>query len=62
MSGFLVPERDVSALRKKLEYLIMHQQEWKKMGKAGRKKVLQEFEIEKINDRLIKIFEMLLRT
>ncbi len=62
VSGFLVPERDVSTLCKKLEYLITHQQEWKRMGKAGRKKVLQEFEIERINDRLIKIFEMLLRT
>lgn len=61
VSGFLVPERDVSILRKKLEYLITHQQEWKRMGKAGRKKVLQEFEIEKTNDRLIKIFEMLLK-
>ena len=59
-SGFLVPERDVDALAEKLEYLILHPEVWPKMGRAGRKYVEEHYDIKKLNQRLVKIYEDLL--
>lgn len=59
--GFLVPERDVDALTKKLEYLIEHPELWPKMGHAGRRYVEENYDIEKLNDRLVTIYEMLIK-
>ena len=55
VSGLLVPERNSEALVKKISYLIDHPEEWEKMGKAGRQKVTENFDMEKLNDRLEKI-------
>ena len=59
-SGFLVPERDVDALAQKLNYLIEHPELWSEMGKAGRAFVEENFNIDKLNDRLVEIFQSLL--
>ncbi len=59
-SGFLVPENDINILAEKLEYLVNHPEVWGPMGLAGRKKVEDEFDLEKINDRLVEIFRNLL--
>jgi colanic acid/amylovoran biosynthesis glycosyltransferase len=59
-SGFLVPERDVDALAEKLEYLILHPEVWPKMGRAGCKYVEEHYDINKLNQRLVKIYEELL--
>ncbi len=59
VSGFLVPERDVEALMEKIEYSIEHPQEWLSMGKAGRARVEAKYDIEKLNDELVKIYEQL---
>ena len=59
-SGFLVPERDVDALAEKLEYLILHPEVWPKMGRAGRKYVEEHYDIKKLNQQLVKIYEELL--
>jgi len=59
-SGFLVPERDIDALTEKLEYLIEHPELWKKMGLAGRKHVEEKYNINKLNDRLEKIYKELI--
>ena len=56
ISGFLVPERDVDALTQKLSYLIEHP-EWEKMGKAGRAYVEAHYEINKLNDELVEIYQ-----
>lgn len=58
-SGFLVPEKDVDALTEKLEYLIEHSEIWPEMGKAGRKFVEENFDIRKLNKRLVEIYEEL---
>lgn len=60
VSGFLVPERDVDALEEKLIYLIEHPEKWAAMGRAGRDLVERHFDINKLNDQLIKIFQKLL--
>lgn len=61
VSGLLVPEGDVDQLVAKLAYLIKNRNQWKKMGKAGRKKVEQEYELEAVVDKLEKLFYRLLK-
>jgi len=60
-SGFLVPEKNVEALAERLEYLIENPQIWPEMGKAGRKFVEENFDIRKLNRRLVKVYEGLQR-
>lgn len=60
VSGFLVPERDVSALVEKLGYLIEHPELWLGMGQAGRAYVEEYYNIDKLNDRLVKTYQNLL--
>ena len=55
-SGFLVPERDVDSLAEKIKYLIEHPETWPEMGSTGRKFVEKNYDIEKLNDRLEKIY------
>lgn len=57
VSGFLVPERDVRALTSRLAYLIEHPEQWESMGKAGRKKIENDFDNEKINDSLVALYQ-----
>jgi len=59
-SGFLVPERDVDALAEKLEYIIEHPEIWPEMGRAGRRFVKEHYDINKLNDRLVEIYQKLL--
>ncbi len=59
-SGFLVPERDVDALAEKLNYLVENPEVWSEMGSAGRKFVEQNYDINKLNDKLAKIYQDLL--
>ena len=56
-SGFLVPQRDVDALAEKLCYLIEHPELWAQMGRAGYAHVKANYDINKLNDRLIEIFQ-----
>jgi len=60
VSGFLVPERDVDALAEKLIYLIEHPDVWSEMGRAGRAYVEANYDINKLNDRLVEIYQELL--
>ncbi len=48
-SGFLVPERDVSALVDRLEYLIDRPDQWPAMGAAGRAHVAAHYDQNKLN-------------
>ncbi|MDZ8050074.1 MAG: glycosyltransferase [Aulosira sp. ZfuVER01] len=57
ISGFLVPERDIPAMAEKITYLIEHPQMWSKMGKAGRAYVEANYNINKLNDELIQIYQ-----
>lgn len=57
ISGFLVPERDDSAIAEKLIYLIEHPQIWQQLGFHGRKKVETEYDINKLNSELVEIYQ-----
>ena len=61
-SGFLVPERDVEELAATLELLLSNPQLWAGMGKAGRSFVEEHYNIAKLNDRLLNIYERLRAT
>lgn len=60
VSGFLVPERDVDALTNRLTHLIDHPDLWREMGRHGRKCVQEHYDINKLNDRLVEIYQRLL--
>jgi colanic acid/amylovoran biosynthesis glycosyltransferase len=59
-SGFLVPERDVDALVEKLERLIEDPELRLGMGRNGRHFVEEQYDIDKLNDRLVRIYQQLL--
>ena len=60
-SGFLVPERNVDALADKLELLIKHTEIWSEMGRAGREYVEIHYDIDKLNDKLVQLYQRVLR-
>ena len=60
VSGFLVPERNSDAIADKLNYLISHPQKWQSMGSAGRIRVKEKYEMNKLNSELITIYQQLL--
>jgi colanic acid/amylovoran biosynthesis glycosyltransferase len=59
VSGLLVAERDTEALAEKLAYLASHPECWAAMGRAGRKKVELEFDIERLNAELEEMYTAL---
>ncbi|WP_107666243.1 glycosyltransferase [Cyanothece sp. BG0011] len=62
VSGYLVPERDVDALADKLNLLIQHPEQWKDMGKAGRDYVEKHYDLDKLNDNLVDIYQQVLNS
>lgn len=58
-SGFLVQAGDVEALAEKLIYLIEHPEIWPEMGRAGRAYVEANYDINKLNVRLVDIYQEL---
>ena len=60
-TGFLVPEKDEDSLAERLEYLITHPELWPEMGRKGRKFVEENFDIKKLNQRLVDIYRSLLQ-
>jgi len=59
-SGFLVPERDTDALAEKIVYLIEHPDIWSEMGKRGREIVEKKYNIRKLNQELVNIYQNLI--
>ena len=60
VSGKLVGERDVPALAEVIREIAANVECWPVMGAAGRQKVLEEFNIRKLNRRLEVLFEQLI--
>jgi colanic acid/amylovoran biosynthesis glycosyltransferase len=61
VSGFLVPERDADAIAEKLNYIIEHPELWETMGKAGRDRVEAYYNLDKLNDELVAIYQRILQ-
>jgi colanic acid/amylovoran biosynthesis glycosyltransferase len=60
-TGLLVPERDIEALSQKLEYIILHPELKEQMRRKGRKYVEDNYDINKLNAKLVEIYERLLK-
>lgn len=60
VTGFLVPERDVEALSERLSYLINHPEMWLSLGEAGRAFVEEHYNINRLNNHLVAIYQKLL--
>lgn len=56
-NGFLAPEGDINAFVNKLKYLIEHPKLWPTIGRYGRKLVEKDYNINKLNLRLVKIYQ-----
>lgn len=57
VTGFLVEERDSAALAEKITRLIEKEDVRERLGKAGRALVKERYDIEKLNDKLVEIYE-----
>jgi colanic acid/amylovoran biosynthesis glycosyltransferase len=60
-NGYLVAERDPAALADRMATLMDSPQNWRAMGRAGRAKVVAEFDQTVITDRIIAIYRDLLK-
>lgn len=60
VSGFLVPERDADAIAQRLIQLIENPQRWPAMGQAGRTFVEQHYDLNRLNDALVELYQSLL--
>jgi colanic acid/amylovoran biosynthesis glycosyltransferase len=58
--GFLTPERNIGALKEKIECLIDHPELWEEMGNTGRKFIEKNYNIDILNHELAKIYEMII--
>ncbi|WP_413160847.1 glycosyltransferase [Capilliphycus salinus ALCB114379] len=57
VTGFLVPERDAESLAEKLGILVKNPQLWPEMGKAGRAYVEEHYDLNKLNDTLVELYQ-----
>ena len=60
ISGFLVHEKDVDSLAEQLSYLLAHPEIWPDLGRAGRKRVEDQYDIDQLNDQLVTTYQRLL--
>ncbi len=59
-NGFLVPVKNITMLADKIEYLIKHSDKRKIMGKNGRILAIKEFDIHKVVEQYIKLYNELM--
>ena len=59
-SGFLVPEKDITALTEKLEYLVLNPQIWPEMGAHGRKHIEANFNLNEQVKKLEHVYDTLI--
>jgi len=59
-SGLLVAPRDSEALGEAILRVAEHPERWPEMGRAGRRLVESDFNLEKLNERLLELYEELI--
>lgn len=60
VTGFLVPERNAELLAEKLGILIKNPQLWLEMGASGRAYVEKHYNLHKLNDTLVELYQKIL--
>lgn len=58
VTGLTVPPRDVSALAEAMQWMVDHEQERDEMGIKARERVKKYYQMEKMLDDLLKIYEL----
>ena len=61
ISGFLVSEKNIDALFDVLTHLTQNSQLWTEMGKAGRNYVEQNYNISKLSQQLVNIYQEIIK-
>jgi colanic acid/amylovoran biosynthesis glycosyltransferase len=56
-TGYLVPEKDISALIKALDHVLENPQEWSKIGRQGRECVAENFNIKRQTEKLWQFYK-----
>jgi len=51
----------VDALAEKMEFLVEHPELWSEMGRYGREFVEKNYDIKKLNRRLVEIYQSLIQ-
>jgi colanic acid/amylovoran biosynthesis glycosyltransferase len=60
-TGILVPERDVMGLKNELLKMIQNKDKRQSMGTNGRFRIEKEYDVNVLNDRLVELYEELIR-
>jgi len=60
VSGLLARERDVDGLAERISYLLDNPEKWGSFEKNARDVVENNYDINKLNDRLVKLFESII--
>jgi glycosyltransferase involved in cell wall biosynthesis len=60
VNGLLVPPKDPKAIAEAIRYIASHPQEKRRMGEAGRRKVLREFDERIVIRRTMEVYRELL--
>jgi colanic acid/amylovoran biosynthesis glycosyltransferase len=61
VSGLLVPERDDEALANRIGFLIDHPAAWALIGREARRRIEADFDIDKLNNELVSLYEQVTR-
>lgn len=59
-TGYLVKQRNINELAEKIAILIKDKELREKMGKAGRKKFLERYTLEKFEKNMVRVFDQIL--
>jgi colanic acid/amylovoran biosynthesis glycosyltransferase len=59
ISGLLAPERDPAALAELMEFVVTRPEQVRRMAEAGRRTVEEEFDVNKLNVRLLDLYRQL---
>jgi colanic acid/amylovoran biosynthesis glycosyltransferase len=57
VTGYLVEERNSPGIADRVRCLICESDRWEQMGRAGRKRVLAEYDMQRLNDTLFQRFQ-----
>jgi colanic acid/amylovoran biosynthesis glycosyltransferase len=61
VSGVLVGQRDATALAQGLRRILDRPEQWSSMGRAARRRVESEFDIQRLNDELLALYNRVIR-
>lgn len=61
LNGYLIPRGNLSELAEKLEYMLQHRENIESMGIAGRKIYEKEYTADRMNQKILSVYDGILR-